>query len=245
MTKDNLGKFIAENRKALGMTQEELANKVFVTNKAVSKWEKGLSFPDIALFEPLAEALGVTVAELIACEKEVKAETTIKNLVGEILKKEKTKKIMAFLICVLSFLLICAVANISAYRESQNFDYVCLNGLYYQFEAGNESHLVNEQFMGEKIGEVTRTGIRRNGKTNKHGDSNVYPVGAEIYDIDTGSELYQQMYAGRIHLGESAIGIDGKYYRGCVLFTSPREQSFLMRFYEPVYGEDENPGPEK
>ena len=40
MTKDNLGRFIAENRKAIGMTQEELANKVFVTNKAVSKWEK-------------------------------------------------------------------------------------------------------------------------------------------------------------------------------------------------------------
>ena len=109
MTKENLGKFIAENRKALGMTQEELANKVFVTNKAVSKWEKGLSFPDIALFEPLAEALGVSVSELIACEKEVKAEVTIKNLVGEIFRKEKTKKIMAFLICTLSFFLICAI----------------------------------------------------------------------------------------------------------------------------------------
>ena len=66
MTKEKFGSFILKNRKALGMTQEELAQKLFVTNKAVSKWEKGLSFPDIAMFEPLAEALGVSVAELIA-----------------------------------------------------------------------------------------------------------------------------------------------------------------------------------
>lgn len=204
---------------------------------------KGLSFPDIALFEPLAEALGVSVSELIACEKEVKAEVTIKNLVGEIFRKEKTKKIMAFLICTLSFFLICAIGQISAYKESDNFDYVCLNGLYYYFEAGNESHLVNEQFMGEKIGEVTRTGVRRNGKTNKHGDSNVYPVGVEIYDIKTEDEIYQKMYSGRICLGESAIKIDGKYYRGCVLFTNPREQQILIRFYDSVYGKDENSGP--
>ncbi|MBQ7124151.1 MAG: helix-turn-helix transcriptional regulator, partial [Oscillospiraceae bacterium] len=79
MTKEKFGSFILENRKALGMTQEELAQKLFVTNKAVSKWEKGLSFPDIAMFEPLAEALGVSVAELIAGEKEIKAEATIKS----------------------------------------------------------------------------------------------------------------------------------------------------------------------
>ena len=72
MTKDELGRFIAENRKNLGMTQEELANKLFVTNKAVSKWEKGQSFPDISMFEPLAEALGVSVAELFSGEKEEK-----------------------------------------------------------------------------------------------------------------------------------------------------------------------------
>ena len=56
---ETIGSRIARFRKANGMTQEDLANKVFVTNKAVSKWEKGQSFPDIALFDPLAEALGV------------------------------------------------------------------------------------------------------------------------------------------------------------------------------------------
>lgn len=245
MRKDELGKFICENRKTLGMTQEELAQKLFVTNKAVSKWEKGQSFPDIALLEHLAEVLGVSVAELIACEKEAKEEITLKKLLAENLKKERTKKIMAFLICVLLVFLICAAGEISAYKERDNFDYVCLNGLYYTFEAWNDSHLVNEQFLGEKIGEVTQTGIKRNGKTNRHGESNVYPVGAEIYDIVTEDELYQKMYAGRIYLGESAIKIDGKYYRGCVLFTNQREFSFLQKFYFSVYGKDESTVQEK
>ena len=50
LDKKSLGEFIAENRKELKMTQEQLAKKLFVTNKAVSKWENGQSFPDIVLF---------------------------------------------------------------------------------------------------------------------------------------------------------------------------------------------------
>ena len=77
MDKESFGKFILEKRKALCMTQEELAQKLFVTNKAVSKWEKGQSFPDIALLEPLAAALGVSVSELMAGEEE-KEEASVK-----------------------------------------------------------------------------------------------------------------------------------------------------------------------
>ena len=50
------------------MTQVELAQKVCVTNRAVSKWENGYNFPDLALMEPLAKALGVTVGELLDLE---------------------------------------------------------------------------------------------------------------------------------------------------------------------------------
>ena len=50
------------------MTQEELAEKVFVSGKAVSKWETGQGFPDISLLEPLARALGISVIELLSGE---------------------------------------------------------------------------------------------------------------------------------------------------------------------------------
>lgn len=68
---DNLkmGQFILELRKAKGLTQKELAGKLHVTDKAVSKWERGISCPDITLLPELAEALGVTTGELLNGEK--------------------------------------------------------------------------------------------------------------------------------------------------------------------------------
>ena len=56
---------LRENKK---MTQEDLAEKLFVSSKAVSKWETGQGFPDISLLETLAEALGISVIELLSGE---------------------------------------------------------------------------------------------------------------------------------------------------------------------------------
>lgn len=63
------GAFVAALRKENGWTQKQLAEQIGVSDKAVSKWERGLSLPDIALLEPLAGALGVTVAELLHGER--------------------------------------------------------------------------------------------------------------------------------------------------------------------------------
>ena len=63
------GAFIRELRRERNMTQKELADELHITDRAVSKWERGLNAPDIALLEPLSEALGVTIAELIRGER--------------------------------------------------------------------------------------------------------------------------------------------------------------------------------
>lgn len=63
--KQAFGVFLAERRKAKGYTQKELAEKLYVSDKAVSKWERGLSLPDVSLLVPLAGLLGVTVTELL------------------------------------------------------------------------------------------------------------------------------------------------------------------------------------
>ena len=65
VNKESFGSFVAEQRKAEGYTQRELAERLFVSDKAVSKWERGLSMPDISLLIPLAEILEVSVTELL------------------------------------------------------------------------------------------------------------------------------------------------------------------------------------
>ena len=67
------GRFIAGMRKEKKMTQAELAEKIHVTDKAVSRWERGLGFPDIQTIEPLAQALGISVLELMRSERQEKA----------------------------------------------------------------------------------------------------------------------------------------------------------------------------
>ena len=65
LDKAAFGRFLAQLRREKGMTQKELAATLYVSDKAVSKWERGLSVPDISLLVPLAEQLNVTVAELL------------------------------------------------------------------------------------------------------------------------------------------------------------------------------------
>lgn len=64
----NTGALIAQRRKALGLTQKQLAERLLVSDKAVSKWEVGASYPEVTLLPPLAQVLGLTVDELLAGE---------------------------------------------------------------------------------------------------------------------------------------------------------------------------------
>lgn len=76
MDAKKFGTFIATLRKENNMTQVELAQKLQVTDKAVSKWKRGLGFPDINTIEPLADALGVSVLEIMRSERIAETEIT-------------------------------------------------------------------------------------------------------------------------------------------------------------------------
>ena len=64
-----LGSFIASVRAERGLTQRQLAERLYVSDKTVSKWERGLSLPSVPLLMPLAEALGLSISELMSCEE--------------------------------------------------------------------------------------------------------------------------------------------------------------------------------
>lgn len=68
MDSEKVGKFIAENRNNKNLTQSQLAEKLHITNKAVSRWERGVGFPDISLLEPLSKELDISILELLKGE---------------------------------------------------------------------------------------------------------------------------------------------------------------------------------
>lgn len=82
----SIGETIANLRKQKGMTQSELAEKMNVTDKAVSKWERDLSCPDINTISKLADVLDVSVEELLKAKKQDYSNNKIQDLINLILK---------------------------------------------------------------------------------------------------------------------------------------------------------------
>lgn len=85
--KQKFGAFVAQLRKEKGFTQKDLAQRLFISDKAVSKWETGASIPDTALLVPLADLLGVSVTELLMCQQMERGNTMNAGQVERIVKK--------------------------------------------------------------------------------------------------------------------------------------------------------------
>ncbi|WP_448903860.1 helix-turn-helix domain-containing protein, partial [Eubacterium sp.] len=106
MEQEKIGKFIAENRKAKGLTQIEFAEKLGVSNKSVSRWETGKNMPDVSLFLPLCELLGISVNKLIigeriSTEESKKADEIIVETIKTSNKKLRTLHILLYVVVVL------------------------------------------------------------------------------------------------------------------------------------------------
>lgn len=116
LDKERFGEFVSKLRKEKGMTQKELAERLFVSDKAVSKWERGQSLPDITMLNPLADALGVTSAELLNCGRLEESEKIDASQVDELVEKAislsddekeekqkaKTKRLIIYFSCLLA-----------------------------------------------------------------------------------------------------------------------------------------------
>lgn len=124
MDKEKTGQLITRLRKDKGLTQKQLADALNVTDKAVSKWERGLSFPDISMLEPISELLEISIMEILAGEKLDEAEPMTrleaKELIDasveigdeEIRHKKQISRLIIIILVVVTLLLISLTLNV-------------------------------------------------------------------------------------------------------------------------------------
>lgn len=123
-----IGKYIAGKRKALGLTQKQLAEKLNMSDKSVSKWERGICLPDVTVYLELCKILGISINEFLAGEDivegnvEQKAEENILQITKDNKKKQKSlKKIIILLLCVLIIFMTLSFFLFKEINKSQNY----------------------------------------------------------------------------------------------------------------------------
>ena len=120
------GRFIAEQRKAHGMTQRQLAEKLSVSDKTVSKWECGNGLPEVSLMLPLCELLSINVNELLSGEKldadsyKQHAEENMMKLIDE-RKENKRKLILEVVVVMITLLASCTLIMLSGLLEMESW----------------------------------------------------------------------------------------------------------------------------
>ena len=132
MNQKKIGKYIVECRKKKNMTQQELAEKLGVSDRTIGNWENGRNMPDLSLFKPLSEILGISIAELLDGGKidknniAYKSEEILTNTINyqtEKIRKKENKYI--FFICFLSLIIIIAL-NVNTIFNNDSLEYLPL-----------------------------------------------------------------------------------------------------------------------
>ena len=132
MDNQKFGQFILNLRKERGWTQAELAEKLHVTDKAISKWERGVGFPDIKMIEPLADVFGVSMLEIMRSERmdqhpiQMENATEAINNVFDIVEYQKKLEHKNILITIISFSIIVMLIFLVDLMHWEGFIMVCL-----------------------------------------------------------------------------------------------------------------------
>lgn len=120
MDKNKIGEFIKKKRKEQNLTQGELAEKLFVTEKAISRWETGRGTPDISLLIPLSHELNVSVAEILNGKSNAKE--NINDVITYVELNKKNKLSFPLIIACLSYLLSIIIFLVYLKSEYQNIE---------------------------------------------------------------------------------------------------------------------------
>lgn len=149
------GIIISDARKKLNMTQKDLADKLYVSDKAVSKWERGLCFPDISVLIPLTEILNISLYDLLRGEKVNKEEVekTLKNTINysnsEIKRKEKKYKIISSIVIV--FIILISIISLIFINKNNDISAIIDRDTIYDISYYSDYKTTIENINGEKL----------------------------------------------------------------------------------------------
>ncbi len=125
MNSERVGRFIAEQRKLCGLTQNQLAERLHVTDKAVSRWETGKGYPDIQTLTVLGEVLDISLNELLRGEKippeqaAAAAEESVADAYSSVRRTKKNSRLIVAAVCILA---VAACLLLSAILKNNNVD---------------------------------------------------------------------------------------------------------------------------
>lgn len=125
-----IGKYIAGKRKALGMTQKQLAEKLNMSDKSVSKWERGICLPDVSVYMELCEILEISINEFLAGEDidaenvEKKSEDNIIQVTKDSKKKQKNLKSILAVVTTFAVIMVLVLGAVFVHKVMQPKNYI-------------------------------------------------------------------------------------------------------------------------
>ena len=149
------GIVISEARKQLEMTQKDLADKLYVSDKAVSKWERGLCFPDISVLIPLTEILNISLYDLLRGEKlnKKEVEETLKNTINysnsEI--KRKKKKYITFSSIIILVMVLTSIISLVFINKNNDISAIVDRDTIHTINYYSDYKTTLDNFNGEKL----------------------------------------------------------------------------------------------
>lgn len=125
-----IGKYIAGKRKALGMTQKQLAEKLNMSDKSVSKWERGICLPDVSVYMELCKILGISINEFLAGEDidaenvEKKSEDNIIQVTKDSKKKQENLKSILAVVTTFAVIMVLVLGTVFVHKVMQPKNYI-------------------------------------------------------------------------------------------------------------------------
>ena len=223
MDLEKMGKFIAEMRKKHSLTQSQLGEMLGISGKAISKWERGISAPDISLLNDLSKILEVSVSEILNGEKDASEDKNnninikVIDTYNKIFKKKYTKVIFILISLLLSSIILFSVAYLITnynkcfvYKLSSGSEEFYLEGLIASNQKENSLLITGISYYGEDYKSDAETRFKYINSVLLINDKTIGAVDKEIDNQTVEEALYDNYFIINENFKLSSYAINRK-----------------------------------